>query len=70
MHCKRLFYADHKDSAFDFSMMIHCKALLTMFVFSNRITSAKKNQPIQYPEPNLSHYHCISARLKNPSALS
>nr|DAJ38342.1 MAG TPA: hypothetical protein [Bacteriophage sp.] len=30
--------------------MIHCKALLTMFVSTDRITSAGKNQLIQYPE--------------------
>lgn len=50
LHCKRLLFADHKDSAIDFSMMIHCKALLTMFVFANRIASVRKNQLIQYPE--------------------
>ena len=50
LHCKRLFYADHKNSAIDFSMMIHCKVLLTMFVSAGRITSAGKNQLIQYPE--------------------
>nr|DAE37434.1 MAG TPA: hypothetical protein [Caudoviricetes sp.] len=31
-------------------MMIHCKVLLTMFVSAGRITSAGKNQLIQYPE--------------------
>nr|DAX06916.1 MAG TPA: hypothetical protein [Bacteriophage sp.] len=50
MHRKRLFYADHKDSAFNFSMMIHCKALLTVSVSTNEITSTGKNQLIQYPE--------------------
>lgn len=50
LHCKRLFYADHKDSAFNFSMMIHCKALLTVSVSTNEITSTGKNQLIQYPE--------------------
>lgn len=50
LHRKRLFYADHKDSAFDFSMMIHCKALLTVSVSTSAITHAGKNQFIQYPE--------------------
>ena len=50
LHCKRLLIADHKDSAFDFSMMIHCKALLTVSVFTNGITPSGKNQLIQYLE--------------------
>ena len=29
LHRRRLFIADHKDPAFDLSMMIHCRALLT-----------------------------------------
>lgn len=33
-----------------FSMMIHCKALLTVSVSTNEITSTGKNQLIQYPE--------------------
>lgn len=50
LHSKRLFYADHKDSAIDFSMMIHCKALLMVSVFTNGITPSGKNQLIQYLE--------------------
>ena len=50
LHRKRLFYTDHKDSAFDFSMMIHCKALLTVSISINGITSTGKNQLIQYLE--------------------
>ena len=50
LHRRRLLFADHKDSAFDFSMMIHCKALLTVSVFTNGITPSGKNQLIQYLE--------------------
>ena len=50
LHRRRLLITDHKDSAFDFSMMIHCKALLTVSVFTNGITPSGKNQLIQYLE--------------------
>lgn len=50
LHCKRLLIADHKESAIDFSMMIHCKALLTVSVFTNGIIPSGKNQLIQYLE--------------------
>lgn len=50
LHCKRLLIADHKESAFDFSMMIHCKALLMVSISTTRITPSGKNQLIQYLE--------------------
>ncbi len=50
LHCKRLLIADHKESAFDFSMMIHCKALLMVPISTTRITPSGKNQLIQYLE--------------------
>ena len=50
LHRKRLLITDHKDSAFNFSMMIHCKELLMVSIFSTRITSSGKNQLIQYLE--------------------
>nr|DAL13713.1 MAG TPA_asm: hypothetical protein [Bacteriophage sp.] len=50
LHSRRLLFADHKDSAFDFSMMIHCTALLMFSISTTRITSSGKNQLIQYLE--------------------
>lgn len=50
LHCKRLLIADHKESAIDFSMMIHCKALLMVSISTTRITPSGKNQLIQYLE--------------------
>lgn len=50
LHRKCLLITDHKDSAFDFSMMIHCKALLMVSISTTRITSSGKNQLIQYLE--------------------
>lgn len=50
LHSRRLLFADHKDSAFNFSMMIHCKALLMVSISTTRITSSGKNQLIQYLE--------------------
>ena len=50
LHRRRLLITDHKDSAFDFSMMIHCKALLMVSISTTRITPSGKNQLIQYLE--------------------
>lgn len=50
LHSRRPLFADHKDSAFDFSMMIHCTALLMVSISTTRITSSGKNQLIQYLE--------------------
>lgn len=50
LHSRRLLFADHKDSAFNFSMMIHCKALLMVSISTTRITSSGKNQLVQYLE--------------------
>lgn len=50
LHYKRLLIADHKESAFDFSMMIHCTELLMVPISTTRITPSGKNQLIQYLE--------------------
>lgn len=50
LHRRCLLITDHKDSAFNFSMMIHYKALLMVSISTTRITSSGKNQLIQYLE--------------------
>ena len=56
LHRKRLLFADHKESAIDFSMMIHCKALLTIFVFSNKNCFHWKESLDPVSRISLSHY--------------
>lgn len=63
-HRQRLFFADHKDSAIDLSMMIHIRALLRVPLFSLAVTNKRKNRVHRYPHEHYLVTHILSTAEK------
>ena len=53
----RLLFVSHKDSAFDFSMMIHRTELLIVSIFSFEITFKQKLLSNPISRIGITHYH-------------